>query len=70
MHRTVASVRTIRPRATVASAPLFKCNERAEKRKEVVPSLNFVMWNSIASCIGNGSTPEALKLCLLIMSVF
>ncbi|TQE00790.1 hypothetical protein C1H46_013585 [Malus baccata] len=31
---TVASARTIRSRAPVASAPTFRCTERAEKRKE------------------------------------
>lgn len=44
MHSTVASVRTIRSRTTVASAPTFRSNERAEKRKEVLPLLVLIMW--------------------------
>ncbi|PRQ36359.1 hypothetical protein RchiOBHm_Chr4g0390601 [Rosa chinensis] len=36
---TVASVRTIRSRTTVASAPTFRSNERAEKRKEFYSKL-------------------------------
>ncbi|KAK9137694.1 hypothetical protein Sjap_008288 [Stephania japonica] len=31
---TAASVRTVKSRTTFASAPTFRCNERAEKRKE------------------------------------
>lgn len=34
-NRTAASVRTLKLRATIASAPVFRCSERAEKRKEV-----------------------------------
>jgi len=36
-RRTAASVRTLKGRAMVASAPTFRCSERAEKRKEVAP---------------------------------
>lgn len=40
MHRTAVSARAIKSRPTVASAPVFRCTERAEKRREVL-CLNF-----------------------------
>lgn len=36
VHSTAASVRTVKSRVTVGSAPSFKSAQRAEKRKEVL----------------------------------
>lgn len=45
MHSTAPSGRTVKSRAIVASAPVFRCTARAEKRKEVV--LQSFVWEII-----------------------
>lgn len=52
IYSTAASVRTIRSR-TIASAPVFRVTERAEKRKEVflcIVSNDFIFSKTMLVC--------------------